>query len=324
MLDNVIPPSLVAAVEDEVRRDTERPLDPPGAAGDAHSATVKNDVHNSANDRDGRINPLARMPLFREWLAHPVVLDVARQMLDDHVRLAQINYRLIKGDDEDGTPGGVPWVKDRTPLRREWHTDWPHDLNAYGGDNAEQNAGAIRQPFPDVCMCLSMVWYLSETGPEAGGTWAVPGSHRDPRNPRGPADGINVAAPIPGELQCSAPPGSVFIQDTRTWHSSACWGRMPRTAMVTRYAPWWLSVSEFGKVPSGYMPKEQYDECSAELQPLLAHLCDEVPSNSLQEPVLQRAAASSARTAWGFAQAEADADNVHMANFDMSPVGAKL
>ena len=26
----------------------------------------------------------------------------------------------------------------------------------------------------------------------------VPGSHRDPRNPRGPNDGIVVSAPIPG------------------------------------------------------------------------------------------------------------------------------
>lgn len=41
----------------------------------------------------------------------------------------------------------------------------------------------------------------------------VPGSHRDLRNPRGPADGINTQAPIPHELQVAAPAGSVFIRE---------------------------------------------------------------------------------------------------------------
>jgi hypothetical protein len=49
---------------------------------------------------------------------------------------------------------------------------------------------------------------------------AAPGSHRDPRNPFGPADGITRSAPIPEELQVVAPAGSVFLQDTRCWHSS--------------------------------------------------------------------------------------------------------
>jgi hypothetical protein len=40
----------------------------------------------------------------------------------------------------------------------------------------------------------------------------VPGAHRATNNPRGPADGITVSAPIPGEMQCRAPAGSVYIQ----------------------------------------------------------------------------------------------------------------
>ena len=131
--------------------------------------------------------------------------------------------------------------------------------------------------------------------------------HRDVRNPRGPADGITVSAPIPGEVQCSAPAGSVFIQDTRTcepaaplrlllfvavmnffstvftlclhvvvvslnlsgalddWcvagHSSPCWSLAPRTAMVSRLAPWWLSIQEIGKIPAGYLTLDQYEAC---------------------------------------------------------------
>jgi len=60
-----------------------------------------------------------------------------------------------------------------------------------------------------------MVWYMIDAGSESGGTWCVPGAHRDTRNPRGPRDGITVTAPIPGELQVEAPAGSVFIQDSR-------------------------------------------------------------------------------------------------------------
>lgn len=60
-----------------------------------------------------------------------------------------------------------------------------------------------------------------DVSPFNGGTWVVPGSHRDARNPRGPDDGIDERAPIPGELQVSAPAGSVFLQDTRLWHAGA-------------------------------------------------------------------------------------------------------
>ena len=88
--------------------------------------------------------------------------------------------------------------------------DWPHDL--YQGTN-----GAMRQPFPDVAMCISMVWYMIETTPDTGGTWVVPGSHRDTRNPRGPYDGYTVSAPIAEEMQVVAPAGSVYIADSRIW-----------------------------------------------------------------------------------------------------------
>ena len=64
-------------------------------------------------------------------------------------------------------------------------------------------------------MCLSMVWYMTDVDESSGGTYCVPGAHRDTRNPRGPTDGITVTAPIPGDMQITAPAGSVFIQDSR-------------------------------------------------------------------------------------------------------------
>ena len=67
-----------------------------------------------------------------------------------------------------------------------------------------RNAGCVRQPFPDVCMCaamgsrevaeaiftlcralphhvavrrcLTMIWYLTDGNERTGGTWIVPGA----------------------------------------------------------------------------------------------------------------------------------------------------
>lgn len=51
-----------------------------------------------------------------------------------------------------------------------WGTcSWPHDINHVAG-------GHVAQPFPDVCMAISTVWYLTDVGPDNGSTWVVPGS----------------------------------------------------------------------------------------------------------------------------------------------------
>ena len=132
-------------------------------------------------------------------------------------------------------------------------------------------------------MALSTVWYLGpeDVTPYNGGTWVVPGSHKDPRNPRGPDDGIDERAPIPGEFQISAPAGSVFMQDTRLWHSGAAnQSEHERTAVVCRYAPWGLSGNEFGNLHSGghtlrtYVPREVYSRFSPELKLLYRHLAE--------------------------------------------------
>ena len=39
---------------------------------------------------------------------------------------------------------------------------------------------------------------MTDVDEDSGGTFCVPGAHRDTRNPRGPTDGITVTAPIPG------------------------------------------------------------------------------------------------------------------------------
>ena len=219
---------------------------------------------------------IARCEVFAQYLAAPRVLQVARAILDPHIRIMQTEVN------KSSRPSENP-ISEEQLRRRGWHSDWPHDLTAYG-PNEEQpwkHCGAVAQPFPDVCMALSTVWYLGpeDVTPFNGGTWVVPGSHKDPRNPLGPEDGIDSSAPIPGELQVPAPAGSVFMQDTRLWHSGARnQSQYERTAVVCRYGPWWLSGNEFGNLHSGghtlrtYVPPEVYANFSPQLQLLYRHL----------------------------------------------------
>ena len=81
---------------------------------------------------------------------------------------------------------------------------------------------------------------MTDVDEDSGGTFCVPGAHRATNNPRGPTDGITVTAPIPGEMQCNAPAGSVYIQDSRMWHSTACHNTSGnvRVAGQNRWVPW--------------------------------------------------------------------------------------
>ena len=116
------------------------------------------------------INEIAFNRRFANCLIEPRVLAVARAMLDTHLRIAQTE-----------THKGRP-AQSGSENFRAWHSDWPHDLSSYGPSHAEpwRHCGAVRQPFPDVCMALSTVWYLGpdDVGQHNGGTWIVPRSVR--------------------------------------------------------------------------------------------------------------------------------------------------
>jgi hypothetical protein len=252
----------------------------------------------------------ARCEVFAEYLAAPRVLKVARSILDPHIRIVQTEVN------KSSRPAKKP-ISEEQLQRRGWHSDWPHDLTAYGPNDEQpwKHCGAVAQPFPDVCMALSTVWYLGpeDVTPFNGGTWVVPGSHKDPRNPRGPDDGIDQSAPIPGELQVSAPAGSVYIQDTRVWHSGALnQSECERTAVVCRYAPWWLSGNEFGNLHSGghtlrtYVPPDVYENFSPELQLLYRHLV------AGEMDVLQSGNQYAAVRAQSLGYSERSVDNSHL------------
>jgi hypothetical protein len=74
-------------------------------------------------------------------------------------------------------------------------SDWPHDFEAAG------HQGLVTSPFSNVAMALSSVWFLNGCDEAKAGTWVVPFSHLDPRNPRNPDAAIHEFLPIPGETR---------------------------------------------------------------------------------------------------------------------------
>ena len=265
-------------------------------------------------------NDIIWLPRYARHLAHPTLVGIAQRVLDDHLKIAQLHLRPIAAGDGDA-PGGFGHARYRGRAdTREWHTDWPHDLSAYGADQPLQNAGCIRQPFPDVAMCLVMIWYLTDVEADSGATWVVPGSHRDGRNPRGPLDGITVTAPIPGDMQVSAKAGAVFIQDSRTWHASTMHntsGRK-RVAVVNRWCPWWLSVDDYA--PGGVfntvcrpLSQAEFKALPEDVQPFFRHVCPD-EQDTLQQPVLDRAGDAARRHRHGYRQLETDPESLATAN----------
>ena len=141
---------------------------------------------------------IARCEVFAQYLAAPRVLQVARAILDPHIRIMQTEVNKSSRPTEK-------LISEEQLRRRGWHSDWPHDLTAYGPNDEQpwKHCGAVAQPFPDVCMALSTVWYLGpeDVTPFNGGTWVVPGSHKDPRNPAAPRTASTPRRPYPGNYR---------------------------------------------------------------------------------------------------------------------------
>eukprot|EP01045_Picozoa_sp_COSAG04_P030217 COSAG04_NODE_5182_length_1711_cov_1.728288_3_plen_106_part_00 len=82
--------------------------------------------------------------------------------------------------------------------------------------------------------------------------------------------------------EVSAPAGSVFIQDSRMWHSTACHNTsgQVRVAAQNRWIPWWFNAQygggEDGYGVTGWLNREDLEAMPPDLQPLFSHLCVEV------------------------------------------------
>ena len=282
--------------------------------------------------REGRIskppNDIIWMPKYAKQLANEFVIDLAKNILDQQVKIAHLHSRIIPVTDPKDESNillrndllGLPRIDKGPADSRDWHTDWPHDPSAYGGKNPDENVGFIRSPFPDVVMCLVMIWYFNDVDDKSGGTWVVPGSHKDNRNPRGPFDDITLTAPIPGETQIKAKSGSVFIQDSRLWHSAPMnnYSQNKRVAVVNRWCPWWLALNE-------YAPKSRFNnvcrplshneylKLPKKLKPLMRHLCPK-EEDTIDKLMLEYSNLASERTKWAYLQLKENPYNLAHAN----------
>ena len=192
-------------------------------------------------------NVIAFMPDFAQHLANERLLQVIKAVLGPQVRISQTEYKTRPPHYE---------------LVRGYHSDFPYDLN---------QKWHIPQPFPKAVIGITTLWMLSEFTTGNGGTWVVPRTHLDTRNPRGEHDNIDQRSPIQGELQATGSAGSVLIMDSRIWHSNAANpsdGR--RTAVVVRYAPWWLNLELYG-VNTATIPGEVFDAFPEEVKLLYEH-----------------------------------------------------
>ena len=100
---------------------------------------------------------------LRRHLANERLLAVIRDLLGPQVRISQTEYKIRPPHYE---------------LVRAYHSDFPYDLN---------QKWHIPQPFPSAVLGITTLWMLSEFTTENGGTWVVPKTHIDLRNPRGKA-----------------------------------------------------------------------------------------------------------------------------------------
>lgn len=192
-------------------------------------------------------NVIAFFPSLAPHLSNKHLLNVVKAILGPQVRISQTEYKIRPPHYE---------------LNRAYHSDFPHDL---------KQPWHVSQPFPKAVIGITTLWMLTPFTTSNGGTWVVPGTHVSPRNPRGENDGIDEFAPIPGEFQATGDAGSVLIMDSRIWHSNAASpSEKPRTAVVVRYAPWWLNLEFFG-VNTAPVPAEVFDTFPEETKLLYDH-----------------------------------------------------
>lgn len=125
---------------------------------------------------------------------------------------------------------------------------------------------------PNVPMKCLIIWTLSEFNLEKGGTYMVPGSHRDATGNNRVVPGFDytqIANEEPGVVACCAPPGCAILTDSRLLHSGA-----RRTAPGTRYALRYLYHRGFLRQQENQyvsVPDEIVSACSPKLQKIMGY-----------------------------------------------------
>ena len=217
VIDDVIPGDRVPAIRDEIveaqRRDNERT--------EAEFAKIRARGHRiGAKGVAALRQVINETRCFAAWLADPKIIEVVESFFGIHSRISCTDCVINHPGNERGY----------------WHADWPYN---------QTNASHIPTPYPDSLLHLSTIWMLTTFNAKSGGTFILPGSHRQLENPSdGNLDGVDRDSPHPDEIQVEGCPGSVLFYDSRLWHAVAPnKSADPRVALIVRYAPWWLNLN---------------------------------------------------------------------------------
>ena len=207
-----------------------------------------------------------QVPGFGRYLAHRSIVDPCETIFGPYVRISSVGAVM-------NHPGNA---------RGYWHSDWPFNQTV---------ASHVPAPYADAAMHVTAIFMLSPFTEETGGTLVVPGSHRSATNPSG-ENGVDRDSPYPTEIHALGQPGDVLLFDSRLWHSVAPNNSdRPRTAVIARYAPWWLNLSvqrpgtpdhtqivvETGGKPSvvPLVKRNTFESLPDEAKPLFRHWVEE-------------------------------------------------
>ena len=214
-------------------------------------------------------------------------------ILDDHVRLSQFHTKIIKKQKQkrffyiDTMKTLRPTGSDKN--LRDWHTDWPHDPWG-GGPTAKTNIGSIKEPFPDVTMSLTVIWFLSDVKKKRW-NYRYTRFAQKKKSPR--SLNINLYKPLKNEITVSASSGSVLIQDSRLWHSPPPSSTdEDRIAVINRWSPWWMSINEYAydcitNVICRPLSKKEFKKIPKKLQQFMVHLVPDLKEN-LKKEIVER------------------------------------
>ena len=215
ILEGVIPQNDVGEVLDEV----EEAVSENKQRSDQMQANVRARGHRIGATGVAALNGLINhVPRFGQFLADRSIVDPCESVFGPYVRVSSVGAVM-------NHPGNA---------RGYWHSDWPFNQTV---------ASHIPAPYADAVMHVTAIFMLSPFNEETGGTLVVPGSHRSPANPSG-ENGVDRDSPYPSEINAKGEPGDVLLFDSRLWHSVAPnHSDRPRTAVIARYAPWWLNLT---------------------------------------------------------------------------------
>ena len=131
--------------------------------------------------------------VFEEWLLNPVMITLARYLMDDTLQLSAMRS-LVKwqGNWQESQPDEQP----------------PTMSLGLHSDSAGSSRGTLPQGYANSC---NSSYCLTDYSRADGAIAMVPGSHHWARQPR-PGEGEDQAIPV------EAPAGSLIVWHGNTWH----------------------------------------------------------------------------------------------------------